>query len=139
MHEWRGSRFKPFANVPQAREEERPIQHPAGSKPLSKATFDDDPYVHLIKKKSKRKGVATAEGTPLLTKQKLMRLSHSPDDLSLWGKLGFKAPTTTDDCLMLLEQLLAKREVYFHCELLSALRCASCTQGTFVCHTCRSG
>merc|ERR1711934_481534 len=49
-------------------------------------------------------------GTPLLTKQKLMRLSHSPDDLSLWGKLGFKAPTTTDDCLMLLEQLLAKRE-----------------------------
>ena len=39
-----------------------------------------------------------------------MRLSHSPEDFALWEKLGFKAPSTTDECPALLELLLAKRE-----------------------------
>ena len=41
---------------------------------------------------------------------KPVKLAHSPEDLGLWGKLGFSAPSTTADCPALYEQMLAKRE-----------------------------
>ena len=97
----------------EAKAEAKAVEHPDGQKPLTKGDDDVDPYANLVKKKSKRKGgggaAAAGPGAPLV-RQKSMRLSHSPEDFALWEKLGFKAPSTTDDCPALLELLLAKRE-----------------------------
>ena len=82
--------------------------------PVTKANLDDDdPYAGLKKTKSKRKGGGggSVPGAPAsLTKQKSMKLVHAPEDLGLWSTLGFKAPATSDECVGLHEQLLAKRE-----------------------------
>jgi len=92
--------------------EEKLIEHPAGTKPLQKADLDgDDPYANLVKKKSKRKGGPVGGDKSLgATKQKPMKLALSPEDFVLWDKLGFKPPSTTEDCPALLDELVAKRE-----------------------------
>ena len=69
---------------------------------------EGDLYADVVKKKSKRKGGGSASAT---LKAKSVRLSHSPEDFALWEKLGLKAPGTSDACVSLHEELLAKREV----------------------------
>ena len=97
----------------EAKAEAKQIEHPAGAKPLVKKALDeDDPFASLGKKKSKRKGGGAAEaGTAAPAKPKVIKLTHAPDDLTLWEKLGFKAPNDTSECPTLLEKLIAKREV----------------------------
>ena len=70
---------------------------------------DDDPFAGILNKKSKRKGGASTAGSAP-PKPKPVRLSHSPEFFAVWDRLGFKAPTTSDDCPALHLDLLAKRE-----------------------------
>ena len=77
-------------------------------KPFKKAQEEEDPYAGIVKKKSKRKG---GNDTAAATKSKSVRLSHSPEDFAVWEKLGFTAPSSSDECPALYEELLAKREV----------------------------
>jgi len=78
-----------------------------GSKPFRKAQDYEDPYAGIVKKKSKRKG---GSDPAAVAKPKIVRLSHSPEDFAVWEKLGFTAPSSSDECPALHEQLLTKRE-----------------------------
>ena len=94
----------------EAKAAEAEIAHPDGAK-LVKKGEPDDPFASLAKKKSKSKmkgGGAAEASAP--AKPKTVRLSHSPDDIVMWGKLELRPPSTSDDCVEMHAQLLAKRE-----------------------------
>eukprot|EP00967_Tisochrysis_lutea_P042717 scaffold51426_cov28-Tisochrysis_lutea.AAC.1 len=78
---------------------------PKGAK-IIKRDDDDDYFAALRSKKGKKKGGAGA--APV--KPKSMKLSHAPEALASFAKLGFSAPATTEDCPALHADLLAKRE-----------------------------
>ena len=90
---------------------------PDGAKVVKKLNLDvDDMYGGLIKKKSKRKGggaggpASAAGGAVVTSMPKAIKLKYSPEDFTIWEKLGFKPPLASDECPALHEQLLSKRE-----------------------------
>jgi len=97
--------------VEEEKKEDAPIDVPKGAKlHRGKGTNDgeeEDPYAGLIKKKSKRKGGKDAAAPE---KPKAMKIALGPEDFAIFEKLGFKAPSTTEDCPKLYDELLEKKE-----------------------------
>jgi len=99
------------------KEETKEAEVPDGAKVVKKLNLDvDDMYGGLIKKKSKRKGggaggpASAAGGAVVTSMPKAIKLKYSPEDFTIWEKLGFKPPLASDECPALHEQLLSKRE-----------------------------
>jgi hypothetical protein len=95
-------------------DEAKVVDLPAGAKAVKRGgDDDDDPFACLIKKKKgkgKGKGGGAGASGPAESKTKTMKLSHSVEDFALWDKLGFRPPSSTDECPELHTRLLEKRE-----------------------------
>jgi len=82
---------------------------PAGMAVRCKDDDDEAALAALKGKKGKKKAqIAAAFSAPL--PKKTVKLSHPPDSFEIWGKLGFKPPVDTGECIGLHAQLLEKRE-----------------------------
>jgi len=73
---------------------------------------DDDDYLVALRSKKGKKGKGGAVPGAAPAKPKSAKLSHAPEALASFAKLGFAAPPSTDDCPALHEELVAKREWY---------------------------